>query len=196
VRVKWLLFLSSLLLLSSFGYRVRASETFLASGSNFNIYLSSNKAIDFQGDYTLTVHVENGTLNGTNGGFSLYSAHGSLSFYSLSPAYLHVYSPNQPDVEIVYQGSQSYETNSSFYLSVSPNGTFSLAWKIGLESYVDKYTVLCMGLGGIFLMVFSPTWFAWKVRKSGADVETVERFGYCMLLFVIGFGLFITWLYS
>jgi len=64
-----------------------------------------------------------------------------------------------------------------------------------IPSYVDDYTVLAFGLVGIFLMIFSPTWAAWKIRKSGADVSTVERFGYAMLLFMVGLGLFITFLY-
>jgi len=67
---------------------------------------------------------------------------------------------------------------------------------IEVPDYVSMYSMFCIGLSGLFLMVFSPTWVAWKIRKSGADVSTVERIGYGMLLFCVGFGLFVMWLWS
>ena len=62
-------------------------------------------------------------------------------------------------------------------------------------SVVDLYTWLGIGLGGIALMVWSPAWVAWKIKKKGIDVDTVERIGFALVIFVMGFGLFISWLY-
>ena len=62
-------------------------------------------------------------------------------------------------------------------------------------SVVDQYTWLGIGLGGIALMVWSPAWVAWKIKKKGIDVDTIERIGFALVIFVMGFGLFISWLY-
>lgn len=178
----------------SAAYRASAYDLLVASGSGFNTYISLNHDIAFQSDYTFTFHVESGELNGTNCGLSLYSNHGSFSFYSNNVTTLHAYTLDRDDVMFVSEGATYTGTNSSFTVSVPASTTVTLAWDYYIESYVDKYTVLAMGLGGIFLMIFSPTWVAWKARKEGASVGTVERFGYGMLLFIIGFGLVITWL--
>ena len=66
---------------------------------------------------------------------------------------------------------------------------------VPLVSYVDLYTWLGIGLAGLALMVWSPAWVAWKIKKKGMDVDTVERIGFALVIFVMGFGLFISWLY-
>lgn len=63
-------------------------------------------------------------------------------------------------------------------------------------SLIGMYTTLGIGLSGVFLMCFAPSWVAWKIKKKGVDVDTVERFGYALLLFLVGFGLFVMWLWS
>jgi len=50
-------------------------------------------------------------------------------------------------------------------------------------------------LAALFLMVWSPAWFAWKIKKQGVTVESIERLGYAMLLFIVGFGLLIMCIY-
>ena len=64
------------------------------------------------------------------------------------------------------------------------------------KPFVDRYTMLGIGLAGLILMAWCPTWIALKFRKKGLEVETVETFGYAMLLFFVGFGFFIIWIYS
>jgi hypothetical protein len=63
-------------------------------------------------------------------------------------------------------------------------------------SLIGMYTTLGIGLSGVFLMCFAPSWVAWKIKKKGVDTDTIERFGYALLLFLVGFGLFIMWLWS
>lgn len=62
-------------------------------------------------------------------------------------------------------------------------------------SVVGQYTWLGIFMGGIVLMVWSPAWVAWKIKKKGIDPDTLERMGYALLLWLVGFGLFISWLY-
>ena len=65
-----------------------------------------------------------------------------------------------------------------------------------LPSYVDIYFGLGLFLGGIIMMIFAPSWVAWKVKKSGVTPDTVERLGYAMLIFLVGFGLFLSFIYG
>lgn len=71
-------------------------------------------------------------------------------------------------------------------------------WEIEeeVESWVGSYTLIGLGFGGLFLMVFAPTWVALMIRKKGITDESVERFGFAFLLFLVGFCLVITWLWS
>lgn len=56
--------------------------------------------------------------------------------------------------------------------------------------------ILITGLGGIFLMVFAPVYAILAIRKNPFHEDTMERIGICLILFAIGFGLVITWLWS
>lgn len=51
-------------------------------------------------------------------------------------------------------------------------------------------------IGGIIMMIASPSWVAWGIRKEGVTPDTVERAGYGMLIFILGLGLFLTYLYA
>jgi len=184
-----------LVLILSVFYRASASERPIASGSGFNTFISEDDYLAFQSDYTFTFHVENGTLNGSGCALNLFKTHGRFSFYSNNETTLHAYTTEKENIGFGATGATFTGSNSSFIVSVPTATSVILTWYFHLPSYVDDYTVLAFGLGGIFLMIFSPTWIAWKVRKSGADVSTVERFGYGMLLFMVGLGLFITFLY-
>lgn len=60
----------------------------------------------------------------------------------------------------------------------------------------NLYTWIVLLLAALFLIVWSPSWFAWGIKKKGVTVETIERLGYAMLLFLVGFGLLVMWLYA
>lgn len=51
-------------------------------------------------------------------------------------------------------------------------------------------------LGGIIMMIYAPSWVAWKIKKSGVTPDTVERMGYAMLIFLLGLGLFLSYIYG
>ena len=168
----------------------------MASGSGFNTYLSLGEDLAFQSDYTFTFHVTSGELNGTGCSFSLYHIHGKFSFYSNNATTLHAYTTEKEDIGFGCSGATFTGSNSSFTVSVPANASVAFSWFFHIQSYVDDYTTLAIGFGGIFLMIFSPTWVAWKARKEGASTGTIERFGYGMLLFIVGFGLLIIWLWG
>ena len=63
-------------------------------------------------------------------------------------------------------------------------------------TFIDKYFGLGLFIGGIIMMIYAPSWVAWKVKKSGVTPDTVERLGYAMLIFLVGFGLFLSFIYG
>ena len=185
-----------MLFMSAF-YRASSTlESSVASGSGFNAYFSEGSDLKFQNDYLFTFHVESGELNGTGCSLALTSTHGHFSFFSNNETTLHAYTLDTDNLGFSCEGATFTGSNSSFTVSVPASASVTFVWAYFIPSYVDMYTTTAIGLGGIFLMVFSPTWVAWKIRKSGADVSTVERIGYGMLLFCVGFGLFVMWLWS
>lgn len=65
-----------------------------------------------------------------------------------------------------------------------------------LPDLTNLYTWIALFLAALFLMIWSPSWFAWKIKKVGVTVESIERLGYATLLFLVGFGLLIMCLYA
>lgn len=63
-------------------------------------------------------------------------------------------------------------------------------------NFINEYFGLGLFLAGIVMMIYAPSWVAWKIKKSGVTPDTVERAGYAMLIFLMGFGLFITFIYD
>lgn len=61
-----------------------------------------------------------------------------------------------------------------------------------LPDLVSMYTQLGMMILGLLLMFYAVTWGAWGIKKKGINDETIERMGYCMLIFLVGYGLLFT----
>lgn len=179
----------------SAAYRVGA-ETPIVTGSGFNTVIESGDSLAFQTDDTITFDVDSGTLNGTSCSLGLYRYHGRFSFYAEANATLIASVDREEVIGFSCEGATFVETDeiNTFIVTVPEVTSVSIAWFYRLPSYVDMYTQTAIGLGGIFLMIFSPTWVAWKFKKEGASTGSVERFGYGMLLFIVGFGLVVMWL--
>lgn len=86
--------------------------------------------------------------------------------------------------------------NFTYQATVKTGNSVTIWWGWRIESWVDKYTLVALGLAGLVMMVFSPTWVALTIRKKGVGTEAIEKFGYGLLLFCMGFALFIMWLWS
>lgn len=55
------------------------------------------------------------------------------------------------------------------------------------------YTIFGIGWLGIFIMILIPSWVAWGYKKQGFEV-LIERIMLGLVLWLIGFGLFWSWL--
>jgi len=63
------------------------------------------------------------------------------------------------------------------------------------QDFVGDYFGTGIFIGGIFMMIYAPTWVAWGIKKKGVTPDTVERLGYAMLIFIVGLGLFFSYIY-
>jgi len=175
--------------------KVKAEST-IVTGSNFQLYFPASTKLAFQHlaipyvtkGATITLTVTSGTLNGTSGTLTMYSTSGRLTFTNLNTSTITLTSTN--DKVICYING---EVASSATLTP---GSVTISWSIPQFSYLD-YTTLFMGIGGVVMMIFSPMWAIKKVKDEGfLEAETIERFGYCFLIFLVGFGLVVMWLWG
>jgi len=63
------------------------------------------------------------------------------------------------------------------------------------DSWLDLYFMFGVGMAGLVMMAFAPTYLVFGIRKKSFGTETAERVGYCILIFCVGFGLFVSWLW-
>lgn len=84
--------------------------------------------------------------------------------------------------------------NDSLKFDLATNTEFTLHW-IFTPNYLE-YTTLCIGLIGIGMLIFSPSWLAWKIKQGGDIIEIGERAMYVMLIFIVGLGLVFVWLWA
>jgi len=104
-------------------------------------------------------------------------------------------------------GLQVYWIHSTPKLGTAPTITLDYAYlNVTCDlfrpwSAVDQYVWIFMFLGAVFLMIASPTWVALGFRKARASSKTfhyghaMEQFGYGMLLFLLGLGLLLAFIY-
>lgn len=159
---------------------------------------SVNESLAFQSDNTLLIEVLSGVLNGTSCSFSLYEKRGSLSFTAMDNSVIEINSPDAEEgFDISIKGaSVSNLGNFTYRANIKSGNHVNIVWSWRLESWLDKYTMFALGVSGIGLMVFSPTWVALEFRKKGLDADSIERAGYGVLLFCVGFGLMVMWLWG
>jgi len=170
----------------------------LARGSGFNIVFSSGQTLAFQSDATLEIEVLSGFLNGSSGSLTLWNDRGRLMFSASDDSTIEVTSPNaEGGFDLTINGASTTKTDRFTWNAVIKSGnTVTISWGWRIESWIDKYTMLALGFGGIILMVASPTWVALEIRKKGLDADSIQRGAYGMLLFCVGFGLLIMWLWA
>ena len=191
--------LTVFLLLSLFSialYRTYANGAVLISGSNFNIETAGS--IGFQSQYTLDMEVTSGIMNGTNGKLGVTMRTGSLSFDSYDDCTLELSSADAPQgFRLDTSGVESTAMLGDFvYETVFKSGKrIVLTWSWNQPSFVDIYFMLGVGLSGIIMMIFAPTWVAFAIIHKAYDAETAKRFGMAMLIFIIGFGMVVCWLW-
>lgn len=65
-----------------------------------------------------------------------------------------------------------------------------------LPDFLSMYIHLGLMIFGLLMMFFAVIWLAWGFKKKGLNEVTLERGGYSMLLFFVGFAMLMGQLYS
>jgi hypothetical protein len=159
--------------------------------NGFNLYFESGHGLSFQDvdvPYVLTLDVVSGTLNGTNGDLLIESGgiqlRGDLSFTSQDNASL-LLSCDNGQVKL-YVNEVPYDGT----FSIQPNDNIHIRWELSWDVFV--WTMPILGVVGAFCLVVSPYYIVTQLRKR----EFTNAWMYGLLLFILGFGLVIVWLWS
>lgn len=111
---------------------------------------------------------------------------GGWTATSATPTRWNIYRQGDQYSHVAYIDYLHVTDEDSFYAPPPP----PVPW-----DWSHDWTWIGMFSASIFMMVYPPSWLAWKIKKSGVTEETIERGGYAMLLFVTGLGLFISCCY-
>jgi len=166
--------------------------------SDFLLEINEGMGVGFQGDNSLIMEVKSGLLNGSSCSLALYDRRGSFSFTAMDLSIIEITSDAEEGYDITITGVNNQTETEAFVWSVGINtgNDVTIQWSWRIESWTGKYTMLALGFGGLILMVASPTWVAYEIRKKGLDADSIERGAYGMLLFCVGFGLMVMWLWA
>lgn len=166
---------------------------------NFFLFLNQSEKLCIQSDYTLEIEIKKVGLY-ANASVTVYNDRGELSWrHGVGSAIIQISSPDSHGFNLTISGNYYNILRIDKFVwivNLPALSTLKIVWFWRIESWIDKYTILGMGLGGLILMVFVPTWVALMIKKKGITPDSIERFGYAMLLFFVGFGLVVIWLWS
>jgi hypothetical protein len=168
----------------------------------FNLVCHSGKSFNVANDWdrNLRIEVTSGTtLNGTNATLTTSFNYGQLTFYSRNTTSITLSCENNPEqllLGIEGATSFSHDDNFVYYATLPTAKTIIISWSWGLESWVDKYTSLGIGLTGVGMIAFAPLYVAWGIRKEGFNLESFHRIMIAMLFLILGLGLLFVWLWK
>ena len=165
------------------------------TGSRIDTYVvfPTTSSLQFQNavNRTVTLHVLNGVLNSTTNSISIHESGGYFCFTAL----------NDTQIEITYEGvnvvqvsgDQGHEQRiipSGTVITVNKGNNVRIGWTITLEVWLP--VTLALGIAGFGMLVASPTYTFYKIKQR----EYSSAFCWGFLMFIIGIGLVIVWLWG
>ena len=188
-------FLASYLILQTTA-QIRGNMVYGETGS---FYFSLSGSFGFQHSLNNSVvfTVSSGTFNCSTSRLMLNSRTGVFRFSNLEAVGLRLTFVSGDSLPRLNGENVSINqlSNYVFDVTINSNRLALLTWTFPTESYLDQYLVIGIGLSGAFMMVFSGVWFASAYVKKGLTEFVAERFVYCFLIFLFGFGFFVSWLW-
>jgi hypothetical protein len=156
----------------------------------FNIQILTGTSLQIQSKVNpnlfLTLTVQSGTLNGT----------GTLGMTEEGAGTLRIWHSSNVTVAVNASEDIAYSVNGVDGVkgfAASPSSVTVIQWSLrGYSIPLDTYIMVGMGLFGLFGLVFAPVYMVAKF-KSG-DWSSGLCWG--VLLFIIGIGCVIVWLWS
>jgi len=162
----------------------------IQTADTFNIQFLTGTGLQIQQQVNpnlfLTLTVQSGTLNGT----------GTLSMTEEGAGTLTI--THSSNVTVAVNASEGIEYSVNGVRSVnsfaaSPSDVTVIQWGLGgYQIPLDTYIIVGMGLFGFFSLVFGPVYMVAKFKKG----DWGSGFCWGFLLFLVGIGLVIAWLWS
>jgi len=174
------------------------SSSLLIYGSDFGLTFNAGDSLALCGNYPLLFDVQSGLWNGSSGGLTVYADRGRFSFFAENDTVLEVSSPDAPSGLDFGGSGATFESIGKFLwkVTITSGNIVVFTWNWRLVSWLDLYFMFGVGMAGLIMMVFAPSWVALGVRRNAFQVDKMERIGYAILIFCVGFGLFMCWLWS
>jgi len=175
-----------------------SSSSALVYGQNFSLQFYQGDSLGLCGNYRLLFDVQSGFWNGSSGAITVYRDRGRFSFFAENDTVLEVSCPDATSgLDLSVSGASYTKTDKFVWLvTITSNNTVSFVWNWRLASWLDLYFMFGVGMSGLIMMVFAPSWVAMGVRRNAFETDKIERIGYAVLIFCVGFGLFMCWLWS
>lgn len=187
------------LVLLSLLWTSKAPASNTVTGRNFIVDFDTGQGLAFQGDDTLLIEVTSGVLNASSTYLWMSSRRGEFSFTAINNTELELSSPDAEsgvDLSILGANRTTRLLNFTWEAVVMAGDTVRIIWGWRLESWIDKYTMLGIGISGLIMMVASPSWVAWQLKSGRIKPESFENMMYGLLIFCVGFGLLVMWLWA
>lgn len=188
-----LLFLTVTIVLTIFAANFMMASASNASGEDFHVVFPAASSLQFQNDVnkTVTLHVLSGVLNSTTNMLSLDEAGGSFRFTALNDTQIKI---SFEGVNVVGvsgdQGNERRVIASGTVITVDKGDTVVVDWFVPLPVWLP--VTLAMGIFGFILLGASPTYTFYKIKER----EYSSAFCWGFLMFIIGIGLVICWLWG
>jgi len=168
-------------------YKVYAQ---IQTTDTFNIQFLTGTSLQIQPKVNpnlfLTLTVQSGTLNGT----------GTLSMNNEGAGTLTITHASNVVVAVTASEGIDYQVNGEMRrnnFTASPSDVTVIRWNLsGYQIPLDTYVMVGMGLFGFFSLVFAPVYMVAKFKKG----DWSSGFCWGLLLFLVGIGLVIAWLWS
>ena len=163
------------------------------SNTSYHVIFPANSNLQFQNDINKTVqlHILSGVLNSTTNSISIYESGGYFCFTAL----------NDTQIEITYEGVNIVQVSgdqdneqrtipSGTVITVKKGNNVRIGWTTTLEVWLP--VTLALGILGFGMLVASPTYTFYKIKQR----EYSSAFCWGFLMFIIGIGLVIVWLWG
>lgn len=175
--------------------KVEALSRVVFSGTYDEIYAVVNGGFVFWGDHAVDFTVTSGILNGSAGDIEVRLDSGTIGFTAEDTCTILISSVSERDFLVECSGAALSRSNGNYTVSITSGLGIRISWRYLPWSLIDNYFMLGIGLTGIILLIAGPTMFARTFIKHGLDTETIEWFGYSMLMMIFGFGFVVVWLW-
>lgn len=170
--------------------KVYADLTILQSVTIFDLVILENHSLSFQHipivnvlfeGFNVTLTPTSGGLNGSSGSLRMYQVTGILRFTSQNTTSYSL-TVSRTGVSVRVNGVRYF----AGVLTMVPNDNVVIEWGTQGIDYIG----LSMGLLGIAIIIMTPAYTAYQVKKK----KEYMWLAYCLLILMLGVALLTSWL--